>query len=105
VSCVELTEVDATEESIQRICIPGTKPNPPTTRVWVVPASIKNGLIDVRTGKTFTVRLTDWVRPAESCTFAVKLEIPAAAGVPEIRPDNAVKVRPDGSEPAEIEYV
>ena len=35
----------------------------------------------------------------ESVTLTVKLEVPAAVGVPEIEPVAAVSVRPAGSEP------
>jgi hypothetical protein len=36
----------------------------------------------------------------ESVTFTVKLKLPEAVGVPEIRPVDAAKLNPGGSEPA-----
>jgi hypothetical protein len=36
----------------------------------------------------------------ESVTFTVKLKVPEAVGVPEIRPVDAAKLNPAGSEPA-----
>lgn len=48
-----------------------------------------------------TAMLKDWVAVLllASCTWAVKVEVPDAVGVPVIAPDDAFKVRPAGSEP------
>jgi len=45
--------------------------------------------------------LSGWVAvlPFASVTFAVKENVPEVEGVPEITPEEAVKVKPAGSEP------
>ena len=45
--------------------------------------------------------LSGWVAvlPFASVTFTVKENVPEAEGVPEITPEEAVKVKPAGSEP------
>ena len=45
------------------------------------------------------------VPPVESVTCAVKVNVPAAVGVPVIAPVPAANVRPPGSVPETIEYV
>lgn len=46
-----------------------------------------------------------WAGLPASVTVAVKLDIPLAAGVPEIRPVLAAKVRPAGRLPAVMDQV
>ena len=41
--------------------------------------------------------------PFESTTLEVKVKVPAAAGLPEIRPVELLSVNPCGSEPETIE--
>ena len=48
---------------------------------------------------TVIERFCDADAPAESCTVAVKLEVPATVGVPLMAPVLALSVRPAGSEP------
>ena len=43
--------------------------------------------------------------PTLSATFAVKLEVPDAVGVPVIAPDEAVRDSPAGRDPEEIDHV
>ncbi len=45
------------------------------------------------------------VAPAKSVTRAVKLEVPAVVGVPEISPVAALSVNPAGSEPVLLDHV
>src|SRR5262245_34896364 len=42
---------------------------------------------------------------APAVTWTVKLEVPAAVGVPEIRPEFGVRLRPAGSDPLTIDHV
>lgn len=57
-------------------------------------------------GAAATAMLNDLVAVPlpESVTFAVKLEVPDAFGVPEMTPDEAFNERPDGSDPLLIAH-
>ena len=46
-----------------------------------------------------------WAGLDESATAAVKLKVPLAVGVPEMRPVDAARLRPAGSEPEVIDQV
>jgi hypothetical protein len=56
-------------------------------------------------GATNNDRLTDldWIGEPLSLTDAVKLNVPLAVGVPEIKPVDAVRLRPAGREPEVID--
>ena len=56
-------------------------------------------------GATINDRLTDldWTGEPLSLTDAVKLNVPLAVGVPEIKPVDAVRLRPAGREPEVID--
>ena len=45
------------------------------------------------------------VRPCESLSWTVKVELPAVVGDPEITPVLLLKVSPRGSEPLAIDHV
>src|SRR5262245_27202584 len=62
------------------------------------------GQMVVVTALTVTLRafVTVW---APAVTWTVKLDVPAAVGVPEIRPEFGVRLRPAGNDPFTIDHV
>jgi hypothetical protein len=58
-------------------------------------------------GATVSDRVTDlvWAGLAESATAAVKVAVPLAAGVPEIRPVEVFRLRPAGRFPETKDHV
>jgi len=67
--------------------------------VFVEP--LETEVVVIARGKAAIVRLNDFVEVslAASVTFAVKANVPAAVGVPEIAPDDVFMERPGGKEP------
>jgi hypothetical protein len=66
----------------------------------------KEEVVIARVGRaTINDRLTDldWTGEPLSLTDAVKLNVPLAVGVPEIKPVDAVRLRPAGREPEVID--
>jgi len=57
--------------------------------------------IESEGGAAEMAMLSGWVAvlPFASVTFTVKENVPEAKGVPEITPEEAVKIKPAGSEP------
>lgn len=64
-------------------------------------------LVIARVGEaTISDRLTDldWTGELVSLTDAVKLKVPLAVGVPEIKPVDAARLKPAGREPEVIDH-
>jgi hypothetical protein len=77
--------------------------------VFAVPAGSEAEIVNVGDAATATTieRGTDLVCAGldESVTVALKLEVPLAVGMPEIRPVDGARLSPAGRAPEEIDHV